>query len=103
MISQRRFDGWAFLLPFLQRNTLIAELPHRDTGIILVTMLAEQIRRHPRMVYEADTLKLVFRRPSAEGIEQEHQQHRSTRQQIGKQGVFHRGLEQRREQRDIPS
>ena len=55
------------------------------------------------MVYEADTLKLVFRRPSAEGIEQEHRQRRSARQQIGGQGVFHRGLEQRREQRDIPS
>ena len=53
------------------------------------------------MVYEADTLKLVFRRPSAEGIEQEHQQCRSAHQQIGKQGVFHRGLEQRRKQRDI--
>ncbi len=49
------------------------------------------------MVYEADTLKLVFCCLSAEGIEQEHQQRRSTYQQIGKQGVFHCGLEQRRE------
>ena len=82
---------------------MIAELPYRDAGIVFVAALAEQIGRHSRVVYETDTLKLVFRRPSAEGIEQEHQQHRSTRQQIGKQGVFHRGLEQRREQRDIPS
>ena len=80
---------------------MIAELPYRDAGIVFVAALAEQIGRHSRMVYQPDALELVLRGPSAKGIEQEHRQRRSARQQIGGQGVFHRGLEQRREQRDI--
>ena len=61
--------------------------------IPLVAALAEQIGRHPRVVYEADTLKLVFRRPSAKGIEQERQQCQTSNKQIGCYSVFHCGLE----------
>ena len=39
--AQRRFNGWAFLVPLLQRNALIAELPYRDARIVLVAALAE--------------------------------------------------------------
>ena len=49
--SQRRFNGKAFLVPLLQRNALILKLPYRNAGIILVAVLAEQIGRHPRIVY----------------------------------------------------
>ena len=100
---QRRFNGRLSLLPLLQGNTVVPKLPHRNAGIILITAFAEQVGRHSRVVYQPDALKLVFCRPPAKGIEQERQQRRSARQQIGKQGVFHRGLEQRREQRSIPS
>ena len=43
--SQRCFNGKSFLFPFLQRYALIAELPYRDAGIILIAALAEQIGR----------------------------------------------------------
>ena len=49
--SQRRFNSEALFVPLLQRNTLIAELPYRDAGVILVAALVKQIGRHPRMVY----------------------------------------------------
>ena len=49
--SQRRFNGKALLLPLLDRDALIAELPHRNAGIILITAFAEQVGRHSRMVY----------------------------------------------------
>ena len=98
---QRRFDSRLSLLPLLQGNTVVPKLPYRHAGIILLAALAEQVGRHSRMVYQPDALELVLRGPSAKGIEQEHRQCRSARQQIGGQGVFHRGLEQRREQRDI--
>ena len=39
--SQRCFNGGAFLVPLLQRNALIAELPYRDARIVLVAALAE--------------------------------------------------------------
>lgn len=37
--SQRRFNGKAFLLPFLQRDALVAKLPYRDAGGSMVTMV----------------------------------------------------------------
>ena len=43
--SQRRFDGRLSLLPFLQRDALISELPYRDARIVLVAVLAEQVGR----------------------------------------------------------
>jgi len=49
--SQRRFNGNALILPFLQGNALVAELPYRDAGVILVAALVKQIGRHPCMVY----------------------------------------------------
>ena len=42
---QRRFNGKALLLPFLERDALISELPYRDARIVLVAVLAEQVGR----------------------------------------------------------
>ena len=99
--SQSRFNSGALLLPLLQRNAPVTKLPYCNAGIVLVAALAEQIGRHPRMVYEADTLKLVFRCSSAKGIEQERQQCQTSNKQIGCYSVFHCGLENGGNQLDV--
>ena len=86
---QRRLNGGAFFLPFINRNAPVIKLPYRNAGIAAVAAFVEQIRRYTGVVHETDALKPVPCHPPPYWIEQ---QRRAAKQQICSNGIPHQVL-----------